>query len=108
MAHSVQKTALFKADDDYQVFLKIIEKTMDEMYFEMYAYCMMTNHFHLLIGTKDRPIWIIMNRILTNYAKYYNYKYGYVGHLFDSRYASSVIKDPVYLVEASRYIVSDE
>lgn len=104
MGRSVQKRALFKEESDCIIFLKIVEETMTKMPFQLHSYCFMTNHFHMLISTYDKEVWYIMKRIMCNYAKYYNRKYQYVGHLFDSRYASSIADDPVYFLEVSRYI----
>jgi hypothetical protein len=58
----------------------------------------------MLITTKETEIWHIMKRIMGNYAKYFNQKYGFKGHLFDSRYVSCITEDPRYFLEVSRYI----
>ena len=45
-----------------------------------------------------------MKRLLSSYARNFNNKYGYSGHLFDSRYTSCLIEDAIYFLEVSRYI----
>jgi putative transposase len=64
----------------------------------------MTNHVHLQIKTKDNHIWHLMSRINKNYARNFNNKYNYVGHVFQSRYNGVLIKNDEYVLEASRYI----
>ena len=72
--------------------------------FTLHAYCLMTNHFHLELTTAKDPIWMIMKPLMNSYAKYFNQKYGFEGHLFDSRYTSGLIEDEIYFLEVSRYI----
>ena len=69
-----------------------------------YACCLMTNHFHLELTTRKEPIWKIMKPVMQNYAMWFNQRYGYVGHVFDSRYTSCMIEDDRYFIEVSRYI----
>ena len=64
----------------------------------------MTNHFHLEMTTKDDPIWKNMKPVMQNYAMWFNQKYGYEGHVFDSRYTSCLIEKELYFLEVSRYI----
>ena len=64
----------------------------------------MTNHIHLQIETKSVHIKKLMCRINTFYAKYFNNKYDYHGHLFQGRYGSQIIDSDSYILEASRYI----
>ena len=64
----------------------------------------MTNHVHLQIKTKDNHIWHLMSRINKNYARNFNNKYNYVGHVFQSRYNGELIENDEYVLEASRYI----
>lgn len=56
----------------------------------------MPNHIHLQIKTKEIEIWKIMRWINLNYAKYFNSKYVFVGHFFQGRYRSNLIKDDAH------------
>lgn len=104
MARGIRRKAIFREEDDFKIFLKIVEEVQSLLPFEIYAYCLMTNHFHMLIKTEDKEIWHIMKRILSGYARTFNQKYNYTGHLFDSRYTSKIVNDTTYLLEVSRYI----
>ena len=104
MARGNRRSALFKSDVDYRVFLMQLVQIQEKYPFDLHAYCLMTNHFHLEMTTKDAPIWKIMKPLMQNYAMWFNQKYGYEGHVFDSRYTSCLIEDELYFLEVSRYI----
>ena len=104
MARGNRRGAIFKEKDDYSIFLKLLSQIKIRFPFELHAYCLMTNHFHLEITTLLDPIWIIMKPIMNHYARTFNMKYGFEGHLFDSRYNASLITDDIYFLEVSRYI----
>ena len=99
----IGKQVLFEDGDDYLRFLDTLKRYKEEEHFELICYCLMENHFHLLVHTEtglDR----IMKRICCSYAYYYNEKYGRSGHLFQERYRSEAIKDDKQLLAAVRYI----
>ena len=104
MARSVRKTALFKSEEDYEIFYMILQTTKEKYPFFIHSYCMMTTHFHMLITTQNDEIWKIMKRLMQTYAMYFNRKYGTRGHVFDARYVSCLIEDGRYFLEVSRYI----
>ena len=104
MGRGNRRGAIFKDGDDYAVFLKLLSQIRERFPFVLHAFCLMTNHFHLEITTKQDPIWVIMKPIMNQYARTFNMKYGYEGHLFDSRYNASLITDDIYFLEVSRYI----
>ncbi|GCD08986.1 hypothetical protein Ctaglu_06090 [Clostridium tagluense] len=64
----------------------------------------MDNHVHILIKTEDKPLGQFIDRISSKYAKYYNKKYNYTGHLFKDRYFSELIGSDTQMLETSRYI----
>ena len=99
----IGKQILFEDRDDFQRFLDTMKRYIEEEHFELICYCLMENHFHLLVHTEaglDR----IMKRICCSYAYYYNEKYGRTGHLFQERYRSEAIKDDKQLLATVRYI----
>ena len=104
MCRGIRRMAIFREEEDYEMFLLMVKKTMECLPFTLHSYCMMTNHIHLQITTMDSEIWKIMKRLLSSYARNFNNKYGYSGHLFDSRYTSCLIEDAIYFLEVSRYI----
>ena len=101
----VNHESLFESPADYDYIHKTIQVFKDEFGFELYAYCYMHNHVHLLIKEgKMGEISLIMQRILTRYAMYYNRKYERSGSLIGSRYNSKPVETEKYLLPLIAYI----
>jgi REP element-mobilizing transposase RayT len=80
-------------------------RVINEQYpYMLYGYCLMGNHVHLQIATMENEIWKIMQGLHWRYSKYFNSKYGHVGHLFQDRYYSEIIETESYLLQTSKYI----
>ena len=92
---------IYRDRDDYGLFLRLLKEVQNRYPFVLQAYCLMTNHFHLELTTVNDPIWKIMQPVMNHYARMFNQKYGYDGHLFDSRYTSCLIEDDRYFLEVS-------
>jgi putative transposase len=69
------------------------------------AYCLMTNHYHLVVGTPVANISAGMHRLNGEYARWFNRRHGHFGHLFEDRFHSGVIETDGYLLEACRYVL---
>ena len=96
---------IFEEKEDYQKLKEIIKKVKEEKKFELYAYCMMTNHVHLFLKEENLgDIKKIMHKILTTYVVWYNRKYQRSGSLIGNRYKSEPIEDENYYFELIRYI----
>ena len=95
---------IFSDESDYQYFMSLLLDTRNLYSFIVHAYCLMTNHYHLLIETKDEDISKIMKRINEFYTRYYNVKYGRDGALFRGRFKSCEVLDDEYFLQTSRYI----
>ena len=104
MSRGNRRTAIYKDEADYCHFVDIIKLTMKEFAFRVHSVCMMTNHFHMEIETSDVELWCIMQKIKSVYAEEFNHRHKYTGHLFEGRYAASLIEDERYFLEVSRYI----
>lgn len=81
----------------------LIEVTMKSKV-QLYAWCLMPNHFHLLVETPDENLTDFMHRLLTRYALYFNRVHNQVGHLFQGRYKAIVCEREPYLMALVRYI----
>lgn len=99
-----RKCHLFRDKRDYNYYLDILRKIKEKCGFSLLAYCLMSNHIHLQIKTKEVEIWRLMQQINLFYAKYFNFKYDLVGHLFQGRYFSKIIEDNLYNLGVNRYI----
>lgn len=72
--------------------------------YEMYAWCLMNNHVHLLLKEGIEPISTTMKRIGVSFVWYYNGKYNTNGHLFQDRFKSEKVESDQYLLTVIRYI----
>jgi putative transposase len=104
-ARGNNRRALFLDDDDRQLFLKILAGAVKRYEWRCYAYCLMRNHFHLLVETPQPNIAAGMSWLNSSYSRTFNRLHGRVGHLFQSRYGAQLIESEAYVAEASRYIV---
>ena len=104
MGRGNRRCAIYEDLDDYYLFMEILAAVKRKFPFDLHAFCLMTNHFHLELTTKEIPIWMIMQKLMGDYARSFNYKHCLEGHLFENRYTSSTIKNDNYFREVSRYI----
>lgn len=104
MHRGVRRKPIFEDEMDHQVLLQIIKTSLSKYNCWLHAYCLMTNHVHLLLETGDIEIGKFMKYMSECYAIYYNHKYGYRGHVFESRYKSCLVKEDAYFLQTSRYI----
>jgi len=98
------RQAIFHCDDDFQKFIGLIGSQKAKVPFFLYAYCLMTNHIHLLIERQGETLGRVMQRILTGYSQWYNRRYKHVGHVFQGRYKSILCDSDRYLSELVTYI----
>ncbi|WNF37361.1 transposase [Bacillaceae bacterium IKA-2] len=103
-ARGNRRTALFEGKQDYLMYLAILEDVRSIYPFTLHAYCLMTNHIHLQLQTKNVHIKEIMKELHSRYAVWFNKEHHYTGHLFQGRYGANVIDTDAYYVEVSRYI----
>lgn len=99
-----ERKPIFLDTDDYNQFIYILKKKQKDKLFAIYAYCLMPNHYHLIINEGENKISSIMSSINTTYAIYFNKKYDRVGHLFQGRFRSEAIEDESYFLTAVRYV----
>jgi len=104
-ARGVRKLPIVKDDDDRAIFLMNLGEIVERSGWELTAYTLMTNHYHLVLRTPEPNVAVGMHRLNLIHARAFNKKHGYEGHLFDARYWSEVIDTEDYLFEASRYVL---
>ncbi|WP_442596860.1 transposase [Neobacillus sp. D3-1R] len=103
-ARGNRKFFIFYDDKDHQQYLSILKETQEQLPYYLHSYCLMSNHIHLLLETQNIPITEIMKTIQTHYAVYFNKRYDLVGHVFQGRFKSDLIKDASHFLNTSRYI----
>lgn len=104
MLRGINQQQIFEEDEDYWKFLKIVDECKAISGFQIYAYCMMGNHVHLLIREKNEILEQIIKRIGVRYVHWYNTKYQRVGHLFQDRFKSEPVDSNEYFLTVLRYI----
>ena len=104
IARGNNRQEIFHSDEDHKKFLSLIAVQKTKLPFFLYAYCLMTNHVHLLIERMTDDIGRIMQRVLTGYSQYYNRRHRNVGHVFQGRHKAILCQSDKYLGELVRYI----
>lgn len=116
----VGKKVIFVDDEDYATFLNLLKRHLiDTPTFDasgreyerlggdmrIVAFCIMPNHFHLLAYQSEPDAIIrLMRKVCTPYARYFNHKYEWTGHVFQGPYRASRITNESYLLHIGRYI----
>jgi putative transposase len=105
VCRGINRQNIFEEENDFIRFQDNLKGIKEERGFEIYAYCLMTNHVHLFIKEKELgDIAKIMHKLLTKYAGWYNRKYQRSGSLMGNRYKSEPIEDERYFFALTRYI----
>jgi len=95
---------LFKGIRDREKFLEYLETAIERFSLKIYTYCLMTNHFHVLLETRLPNLSQAIQWVNVSYAGYFNRKYQRNGHLFQGRFKSILVDADEYLKQLSRYI----
>ena len=100
----INKQRIFEDDEDSLYFLEKLKTYKDITGYEIYAYCLMSNHVHLLMKEGEEPLSTAFRRIGASYVYWYNWKYSRVGHLFQDRFRSEPVEKDEYFLTVMRYI----
>ena len=99
-----RRQSIYIDDDDRQWFLAKQGRVVAWCGWRLHAYCLMTNHFHLLIETPKPNLSRGMQRLKCEYAAYFNERHSLDGHLFQQRFGSRLIETEEHYLEVLRYI----
>ncbi len=100
-----EKKAIFKDNRDRENFLNTIQQVNKRYHWICHAYCLMANHYHLLIETPDGNLSLGMRQLNGVFTQLINKRYGRTGHLFQGRYKAILIQKDSHLLAVCRYIV---
>lgn len=101
---SVNQHIIFEEDSDYQKFLYILSDCKTKYDIDIFAYCLMDNHIHLLLYSMPDSLSSFFQSLGTRFARWYNTKYLRSGHLFQDRFYSSVVEDVPHYLSTLVYI----
>ena len=104
MLRGVNRDAIFIEDSDSEMFLRALSQAKESSGCLVFAYCLMSNHAHLVLRSGEEPIGTVVKRLGVRYAAWFNRKYGRVGHLFQDRFRSVPVDDDAHLVTLLRYV----
>jgi REP element-mobilizing transposase RayT len=100
----VARESIYHDDEDFVRFLEITGEASDEYHFVIYSFCLMSNHYHILLQTSSSNLSTVMQKINSRYSIYYNNKYKRVGPLWQGRFKSWYVYDELYLKTLVKYI----
>ena len=104
MVRGINRQNIFEDQEDYIKFIQVLQKYKEKSGFNIFAYCLMSNHVHLLLKTGLEPLEQVMRRICGSYVYWYNLKYQRIGNLFQDRFRSEPVENDAYFLTAQRYI----
>jgi len=104
MARGNNKDRIFFDVEDYSTYVNMIKHVLKKNDPSIYAYCLMTNHIHMIIKENQSELSEIVKNINSSFAQFMNNKYKRVGHLFQGRYRSEPIEKESYFFAAIRYV----
>jgi putative transposase len=99
------RNLIYLQDDDFELFLQILANVCERYNWVVHAYCLMNNHYHLLVETPYANLSQGMRQLNSVFTQSKNRKHHRVGHLFQGRYKAILIDKDAYLLELCRYIV---
>jgi putative transposase len=100
-----EKKRIFKDDHDRESFLAILTRVNKRYHWICHAYCLMDNHYHLLLETPEGNLALGMRQLNGVYTQAFNKRHNRAGHLLQGRYKGILIQKDSHLLEVSRYVV---
>src|SRR4051794_37118563 len=95
---------VFRKEADLRAFLQALADLKERRPFELYGYCLLSNHFHLLIRPRESTISRIVQSLLVSHTQRYHKHHRSGGHVWQGRFKSPVIQDDEHVLTVLRYI----
>lgn len=105
VARGHERGSVFRDERDWEKFLEVVGAVTQEHGWIVHGYCLMSNHFHLLVETPRGDLSAGMRSVNGRYAQFFNRRHGRRGHLFEGRFKAIVVQKDEHLLELCRYIV---
>jgi putative transposase len=103
-SRGVARRAIFHSDDDRRAFLDSLAQVVWEQAWRCHAYCLMPNHYHLLIDTPNADLPEGMRDLNSGYATRFNAAHELDGHVFQGRYGAQLVRSHEHALQVARYI----
>lgn len=104
-ARGNEQQPIFRDETDRQHFLTLFGREILQQGWRCYAYCLMDNHYHLLLDTPEPNLSRGMRRVNGSYTQRFNWRHHRIGHLLQGRFKSLLVERESYLLELCRYVV---
>jgi REP element-mobilizing transposase RayT len=95
---------IFTTDGDRVLFLEILRQVVARRSWQLFAYCLMHNHYHLVLRTPDADLPAGMQALNGDYAQCFNKLHGLVGHVFQGRYHAVLVESDWHFLQLARYL----
>lgn len=99
------RMAIYLDDEDRRDFLEVLGDTVDSHALVCHAYCLMPNHYHLVVSTLRSNLSRAIQQINRRYAQRWNRRHGHVGHVFQGRFGAQVVQEERYFLTVCRYVL---
>ena len=99
------RSDIFRDDADRRLFLSVLDRVVSRFQLRLYAYCLMDNHYHLLLETPEANLSKAMRQLNGVYTQAFNRRHGKVGHVLQGRFKAILVDRDSYLLELCRYVV---
>ena len=99
-----ERKPIFKDEADRETFLKLLGRINERHHWICHTYCLMNNHYHLVIETPQGNLSAGMRQLNGVYTQSYNWRHDRVGHLFQGRFKAILVEKESYLLEVCRYV----
>jgi REP element-mobilizing transposase RayT len=104
-ARGDRRERIYTSDVDRGRFLELLAREVGQQHWLLYAYCLMDNHYHLLVETPEANLVRGMRRLNGAYTQWFNRRHGLVGHVLQGRYKAILVEKDSHLLELARYVV---
>jgi REP element-mobilizing transposase RayT len=101
---AVAEAAIVATDADRSLFVAIVAQTVTAFNWVCLSFCLMDNHYHLVVTTPEPDLAVGIQRLNGNYARLFNRRHGRKGHLFGARYHPELIESDGHLLATIRYV----
>lgn len=105
MARGHERSSVFRDDADRGRWLQLLGLVRDQARWEIHAWCLMSNHYHLLVETPEEGLSAGLHDLNSRFAQWFNRRHKRRGHLFEGRFRGILVQKEAHLLELSRYIV---
>jgi REP-associated tyrosine transposase len=103
-ARGAGRIAIYRDDEDYRLFLRLLGMTVERRRWHCLALCLMPNHYHLVLDTTRRRLSRGFHWLNGSYAQAFNRRHGRWGHLFGDRFSSWVVVDEEHVAATCEYV----